>query len=302
MVAPPATGQPGLTSQWPLPEDGVRLLLPLFLVKLLRKNRLSRDLYPLAAGFYPTARGHTMQRETHDSNLLMYCTDGIGTLSAADSRWRVKAGDLVVLPRGCAHHYRAHRSNPWSIYWVHYDGELAADYTAFVQQNERPVFGIGVRPHLIAGFEALFSLRRAGYSERAYVHGACELKALLTAMGDQADRADAPGRGRPLDLDRIRNIMHLRINAELHLADLAREAGMSPYHFARRFKQQTGQSPIQHFIHLKMQHACQLLDMTAMPVKQVAAEVGYDDPYYFSRLFKRVIGMSPQYYRRNRSA
>jgi len=71
---------------------------------------------------------------------------------------------------------------------------------------------------------------------------------------------------------------------------------------ARRFKQLTGHTPIQHFIHLKMQHACRLLDTTHEPVKRIAAQVGYDDPHYFSRLFKRVLGVAPQQYRQHRVA
>ena len=77
---------------------------------------------------------------------------------------------------------------------------------------------------------------------------------------------------------------------------------MSKYHFIKKFKAWSGQSPIQYFIHMKIQRACYLLDSTAMSVKEVAATLGYDDMYYFSRLFKKVLGIAPSDYRRHRGA
>ena len=54
-----------------------------------------------------------------------------------------------------------------------------------------------------------------------------------------------------------------------------------------------------YLIQLKMQRACQLLDLSDLRVKEVAAKIGYDDPYYFSRLFSKVMGLCPQTYRNN---
>jgi len=54
--------------------------------------------------------------------------------------------------------------------------------------------------------------------------------------------------------------MQNHIGRDLDLDALASAANLSKFHFIRRFKARTGQTPIQHFIHIKMQHACQLLD------------------------------------------
>ena len=148
---------------------------------------------------------------------------------------------------------------------------------------------------------ALFTLQRAGFSELQFIHGAGQLKQLLTGAAAIAARYQSQA-GREIDLDQIQELMHMRIEDRLDLDELAANAQLSKYHFARRFKQITGHSPIQHFIHLKMEFACQLLDSSTDSVKQVATAVGYSDPYYFSRLFKQVIGASPREYRRLRHA
>ena len=128
-----------------------------------------------------------------------------------------------------------------------------------------------------------------------FLHGAGQLKQLLTSVA--ALSRQRVGVGQQIDLDQIQELMHMRIDGKLDLAELAATAQLSKFHFSRRFKQVTGQSPIQHFINLKMEFACSLHDSTSDSIKKVAAAVGYSDPYYFSRLFKQVIGVSPSDYR-----
>lgn len=88
------------------------------------------------------------------------------------------------------------------------------------------------------------------------------------------------------------------LNQSLAVNQLARMANISPSHFFAVFKKQTGFAPLDYFIRLRMQRACELLDATELAVKEVANELGYEDPYYFSRLFKSVSQVAPTEYRR----
>lgn len=88
------------------------------------------------------------------------------------------------------------------------------------------------------------------------------------------------------------------LSRSLQVPALARMANISPSHFFAVFKRQTGFAPLDFFIRLRMQRACELLESTPLSVKQVAAELGYDDPFYFSRVFKTVSGIAPTEYRR----
>jgi AraC-like DNA-binding protein len=68
---------------------------------------------------------------------------------------------------------------------------------------------------------------------------------------------------------------------------------MSESHLSKIFRQKTGTSPIDYFIDLKMQEAIRLLSNKSLRIKEVAFELGYDDPYYFTRIFTKQIGISP---------
>jgi AraC-like DNA-binding protein len=94
--------------------------------------------------------------------------------------------------------------------------------------------------------------------------------------------------------------MREHLDERISLGQLADLTGLSATHFATRYRELTGVSPIQHFLHLKVEQACQMLDTTDLSFTQISSHLGYDDNYYFSRLFKKVMGLSPTDYRHTR--
>jgi transcriptional regulator GlxA family with amidase domain len=101
------------------------------------------------------------------------------------------------------------------------------------------------------------------------------------------------------DLTKSIEFMRANVARSLTLQELSRHAGLSPTRYSALFREQTGSSPVEHHIRLRMQAACHDLDTTALSIKEVAAKLGYDDPYYFSRLFQKILGCSPLAYRRS---
>ncbi len=91
--------------------------------------------------------------------------------------------------------------------------------------------------------------------------------------------------------------MQQHLDKPLQVAVLAARVNISQSHYFALFKRIIGSTPIDYFIHLRMQRACHLLRTTSASVKGVAAALGYDDPFYFSRVFRSVNGMAPSNYR-----
>lgn len=284
-------------SSWPLGGDAQRVALPRFLIAQLAAHPLARDIHPHAFGRYPRARAHRMQRSRHDDLLVIWCTAGAGSLTVGDSTRRVTAGMLLVLPPGLAHAYAADAKQPWTIHWAHVGGDAVPELAALLAPGGRHAADIGVDPVLLRDFTALLAIRDTGFRLDTWLHASSLLKQWLLYAAQLAARGAA--NDAVFSLPRVTGWMHANLERNVELAELAQATStLSLFQFARRFKAETGVAPIQYFIHLRMEQACRLLDMSEAPVHRIARQLGYDDPYYFSRLFRKVIGVAPADYRK----
>lgn len=92
--------------------------------------------------------------------------------------------------------------------------------------------------------------------------------------------------------------MELHYTSEICLEDVARYVGVSPQHFSKIFKTETGTNYVDWISELRIKQAKQYLDAGKHTIKEVCYLVGYKDPNYFSRIFKKLVGMSPSDYMR----
>lgn len=286
------------SSGWPLNPGGIRFFVPLFACQQLAKHPLTAHLYVEGMGYYPEAYGHHMERVNHDDCLIIYCVKGGGLLCIDNQTQAVNEGDLIVLPKGISHRYWANKTDPWTMYWVHFSGAHALDYVHQVMPSQHAfVVSVGLHSKLISDFESLLSVQRTGYQFSHFLYASNLLAQLLTYIALQARKTSAQS-GNHINLEKIHALMEQHLTDQLDLNTLARSANLSKYHFSKKYKELTGQSPIQHFLHMKMERACYLLDISQQSIASISESLGYEDPQYFSRLFKKVIGLSPREYRR----
>ncbi len=78
---------------------------------------------------------------------------------------------------------------------------------------------------------------------------------------------------------------------------IAKNVGISPRHFKRRFKEATGETPIRYLQQLRIEKAKHRLERTNDTINEITWHVGYEDINSFRRLFRKHTGMSPKGYR-----
>jgi AraC family transcriptional regulator len=101
---------------------------------------------------------------------------------------------------------------------------------------------------------------------------------------------------------RVLELMDSQPDSHLTIATLAREAGLSPAHFARAFKESVGRAPHQHLMSLRLERARRMLDAPDAALSDVALRTGFADQAHFTRFFKRQYGMTPGMLIRSRRA
>lgn len=256
------------------------------------------ELLPSDIGHFPRADGHYVERPSGALQLiLIYCVQGHGWLHV-EQTWRVGPGQAVAIPPGVPHVYGADESSPWTIYWVHMAGLKARLAGRLITESAgSPVFHVGVDPALPPLFEEILDLLGQGYTASRLAQASACLGQLVAAFSAAAGRQGALGESLDDRLERVIDTMHRRLSDRLSVPEISAEAQLSPSYFSTIFKRKTGFAPLDFFIRLKMQRACHLLDSTDLPVKSIAADVGFEDPLYFSRCFHRVHECSPTEYR-----
>lgn len=99
-------------------------------------------------------------------------------------------------------------------------------------------------------------------------------------------------------LQRVTAYIRDYASQDLTLEVLAQQTGFSPSHFARLFRQTTGETPHQVVRRERLMLAQRLLASTNLPLAQVAAESGFGNQSYFTRVFTSFVRVTPQAYRR----
>jgi len=92
--------------------------------------------------------------------------------------------------------------------------------------------------------------------------------------------------------------MQRRLQSPLRMVELAREFGLSPRSFDRRFREATGKSPLAYLQQQRIKVAKDLLTSTNLSIGEIAYRVGYADYGHFARLFERALTVGPGEYRR----
>ena len=87
------------------------------------------------------------------------------------------------------------------------------------------------------------------------------------------------------------------LDRDFKLADLASLVSMSPYHFARMFKQSTGFTPHQYLVKQRLAKAKELLRYSKLAIADIGYTVGYKNPSHFTKVFRQHLGVTPKAYR-----
>lgn len=242
--------------------------------------------------------------------------------------YKAGPGDMIFLSPMVKHSCIVPKDNRFHYYAVHFDllymGE-AFDFSvedvylnwnylqeAFIpvepELTDRPIVRLSdiELPYVFSisdrhGCESLLRSMYAAFAEREFGAELLLRGELLNLLALIVRELTATG-GKSLYHPRSERVgqairwMETHYRSPIQLHDIASSVHLSPSRFRELFKEETGKSPIEMLVAIRMKRAKDLLLHSSLSVGQIAEEVGYPDIHYFSRLFKRAEGLSPLHY------
>jgi AraC family transcriptional regulator, transcriptional activator FtrA len=152
-----------------------------------------------------------------------------------------------------------------------------------------------------AGLDLCLHLVRADHGARAAAEVARRLVVPPHRDGGQAQYIPSPMAPAGTDADAISRVMAWaleHLDRPVTVAQLAREAAMSPRTFARAFAAAAGTTPMHWLIRRRVAAAQELLETTDLSVERIAARVGFGSAVTLRARFTQVAGVAPSQYRR----
>ncbi|MBU8913184.1 MAG: AraC family transcriptional regulator [Spirochaetales bacterium] len=256
----------------------------------------SRPVTVLYAGSEQCAPAHRWEG-VRDHYLLHYVTSGTGYV------WR-RGRRESLYPGGCFFfgpmerlRYEADGNRPWAYMWVGFAGTHAASlFGEYVRVTGSEVAQLPLldclRQHLVGILDAL-RRRTGGSTTRAA--GLLEVfvgSAIDLAVGGK------PGARETVDpISAAVEFIDLNFQRRMRVADVATRVGVDRSHLSRLFHRRRGVTIQEYMITRRMNRARDLLRQTTLPMRAVAASVGYDSYVSFERRFADRVGMPPTAWR-----
>jgi AraC family transcriptional regulator len=226
----------------------------------------------------------------------------------------IREGDWFLTPAGGEPYvlrWKSLSSEPLETLHLHLSADLFSRTAQQVMDRDPTHImvqeRIGVRDPLLThlGLSLQQELRHPAPEEMGALYAATAAQMLATHLLRHYTTTDMliPEYSHKLSSRQMQQLTILildQLNQNLSLEMLAQRVGFSPYHFARLFRQTTGESPHQFVLRKRLEVAARLLKETDLPLALVASEVGIPNQSHFTQAFKRRLGMTPLVYRQER--
>jgi AraC-like DNA-binding protein len=255
---------------------------------------------------YWTKCDYNLLREgTHTEHNIVFVFEGIGELGLNGDIYPIRRGAFIYIPRGSELRITTSRENTLKFYSVYLTyGQLAWDGEKAVWKEAEkphlplePYTSLDDQPKVFESFYRLYNIwegKRPGYDLYSRMEMIHLFDLVRQALHEASPHAQQTAKIIEATLGYIRDHLH----EDLNRTSLSARFFLTSAYFASTFKKHVGISLSEFISNLRMEEARRLLSDTNLPIRDVAAKIGFNDSFYFTRIFKKQHGLSPRQYRK----
>ncbi len=229
---------------------------------------------------------------------LVWAKGGSGVLEVAGGEQRIPRKRAFFVRPGEWHRHRPDPEIGWTIYWIHFNGDLARQWMLddeFDMEENLPV--IKDTRLFEAQFERLLhTVERAPTTNTAAL--SCQAAGLLSHMSRSRDehRDELPVQPDPLVNQAVQFIWNHH-QRHVGVPEVVAHVGTGRRSLERRFTAVLGRSVLDEIQMCRLSRAKRLLQYSSVPIKQIVHLAGLRSRNQLWLLFKEHVGMSPDEYR-----
>ena len=229
---------------------------------------------------YPESR--TVFSANIPANEIIFFYSGENTVFFGDERLEDRKGTIRFLPKGNFSRYEVERREPGECILICFDADRPlSDKALSIKPMKAERLG-----HLFKKLFVKWTEKGEGY----YFECLALLYKIFAELWQ--DRNQPPSHYQKI-APACEHINSFFLKEKMTTAALSSMCGISESYFKRLFKEKYGMPPNKYLIHLKINHACDLLRLERYSVSKTAELSGFSDVYFFSRQFKEYMGITP---------
>ncbi len=253
--------------------------------------------HPISAGHFFCDKNYHLVRDTFQSLLVIYVIDGNFTFAADGKHLTARGGEVVIL--NCYEPHEYYTNDYFESVWVHIAGQNSMDFYNEIVKNEGNIIKCS-DPDRVK--KLIFRLLNSiSADERpAEMSMSLDIYKLFSELSSPLHISTNHKASYEESVQDAKKYIFDHLNEKLTVGKIADYIHMSPSHFSRVFKQQTGFSPYDYVLVERLNKAKDYLQKTDLTVSQIAFEVGFNSDANFIYFFTKNTGISPNKFRKLR--